>query len=54
MNLNDEFNEFLVLNSFVDKYNLFIKAFDKFSFYLSSLSSSDLQKDLARLTFSAV
>lgn len=52
--LSDEFDKFLAFNSFVGKYNLFIEANDKFPLYLSSLSSSDLHKDLSRLLFSAV
>lgn len=49
IDLNDEFDKFLAFNSFVGIDNLFIEANDKFPLYLSSLSSSDLQKDLTRL-----
>lgn len=48
---------FLTFNLFVDKYYLHIKVYGSFLLYLYSLSSSDssdLQKDLARLSFSAV
>lgn len=48
------FMKFLALNLFVDKYNLFVKAYGKFRLYLSSLSSSDQQRDLARLSLPAV
>ena len=44
----------LALNSFVDKYNLFVKAYRTFPLYFSSLSSSDQQRDLDRLSLSAV
>lgn len=45
---------FLFLNLFVDKCYLLIKAYGTFLLYLCSLSSSDQQRDLARLLFSAV
>ena len=45
---------FLALNSFVDKYNLFVKAYKMFPLYLSSLSSSDQQRDLDRFSLFAV
>lgn len=44
---------FLALNLFVDKYYVLINAYGKFLLYLCNLSSSDLQRDLARLLFSA-
>ena len=44
----------LARNSFVDKYNLFVKAYRTFPLYFSSLSSSDQQRDLDRLSLSAV